>query len=119
MDGFARHENLLRAVLIAERKRRGWSYEQLARAVAPKLGLERLSRQGVHAWEQPTTHPTLEQYAAWAAALGMALEVDVVPPDGLVAVRVPRSAADTARLFAALPTADQMYVGEMIRRLSR
>ena len=114
------HALWLRGVLKAERIRRGWSLQETADAVAKEMGRRSLSKQALQDWEEFETQPKIDAFAAWARALGLRLEVDLVTPgDGWVSVRVPEDLATTSRQLAALPPADRQVVMDMIARLQR
>lgn len=98
------HALWLRGLLRAERERRGWSLSQCARAVAREMGKANLTKQSFTRWESFESQPRIDQFAAWARALGFRLEVDLVPADAPgVLVRVPADVAAAARELAVLP----------------
>lgn len=115
------HALWLRGVLIAERERRGWSLEQTARAIGRELGEGgSLTKQSLHAWEGFKVQPRIDQMAAWARALGLRLEVDLVDPrTETVPVQVPVSLASHVREIVALPADDLRMIVDLLARLSR
>lgn len=114
------HALWLRSVLKAERLRRGWSLQQTADLIAKEMGRAKLSKQALQDWEEFVTQPKIDAFAAWARALGLRLEVDlVIPADGWVSVRVPEEVAHSSRALSALPPADRQVILDMITRLQR
>jgi transcriptional regulator with XRE-family HTH domain len=115
------HALWLRGVLIAERERRGWSLSDTARAIAREMGAGgHLSKQSLDAWEKFRAQPRIDQFSAWARALGLRLEVDLVPrEEGAVSVRLPKDVADIARQIVLLAPEDRSHVVAMIDRLQR
>lgn len=112
------HADWMRGLLIAEREARGWSLEQTARAIARELGRPNLSKQSFTEWEAGNTQPRVDQFAAWAAALGLRLEVDLVRPGrDHVAVRLPPQIAPIARDLTMLASEDLDRVFDLVRRL--
>ena len=113
------HTDWMRGVLVAERERMGWSLEQTARAVAHKLGRDKLTKQSLDAWERGTVDPKVRQFAAWAEALGFTLEVDLVRSgEDRAVVILPSALAATARALAELSPEDAASVSGIINRLS-
>lgn len=109
----------LRGLLIAEREARGWSLEQTARAIGREAG-GGLSKQSLHAWESGAVNPKIDQFAAWAQALGLRLEIDLCRPGvDSVPVRLPARVAGIARDLSDLSNDDLRVVSELIGRLKR
>lgn len=114
------HEGWMRRILKAERVRRGWSLARTAELVARELGRDRLTKQSLQDWEEGVTQPRVDAFAAWARALGMQLEVDlVVPHADEVPIRVPRPLAPSVLLFLSLEDEDRQAVILIIQRLKR
>jgi transcriptional regulator with XRE-family HTH domain len=114
------HARWLRSVLKAERIRRGWSLQETADVVAREWGRDKLSKQSLQDWEEFKTQPKIDAFAAWARALGLRLEVDLVQSaDPSVAIRVPIELADVCRTLSVLPPADRQVIIDMITRLQR
>lgn len=112
------HEDWMRGLLIAEREARRWTLEQTARAIARELEIPSLKKQSFTAWESGDTKPRVDQFAAWAAALGLRLEVDLVRPGrDQVTVRLPPAIAPIARDLAMLAPDDLERVYDLVRRL--
>lgn len=109
----------LRQELVSERLRRGWSLEQTARAIVRHLPRgTTLSRQSFHLWERGPTQLRLDQYIAWAHALGMRLDCDVVPAqEDLTIVRVPGGVVELVKELAALDDRDRGLVSALVLRL--
>lgn len=113
------HARHLRGLLIAERDRKGWSLEQVARAVARELDVEHVPKQTIHGWESFRTHPRIDQFAAWARALGMRLEADLVrESDEEVVIRLPRALASPVRDLTLLSNEDRAAIVHLVDRLT-
>lgn len=109
----------LRGVLKAERERRGWSLSQAARAIGRETG-KGLTKQSLKAWEDFEVQPKIDQFAAWARALGLRLEVDLVQrEDSTVVARLPPEVAALGREIALLDNGDRQLVADFVRRLQR
>jgi len=148
MGAGTHHAKWLRGVLVAERDRRGWSLSQAARAIARELQAvpsdtpgrrgKGLTKQSLQAWEEFRVQPKIDQFAAWARAMGLRLEVDLAPRDeSTVIARVPQDVADIAleltlvpaeerarivglaREIAKLDVDDREYIAETVRRIKR
>lgn len=119
------HAKWLRGVLVAERDRRGWSLSRTAREIARELraaGADKpgLTKQSLEKWEDFTVQPKIDRFAAWARALGLRLEVDLVQRDEpTVVARLPADVADLAREIALLDDGDRAYLVETVARLKR
>lgn len=114
------HALWLCRVLKAEREKRKWSLQTTADAIAREAGRESLSKQSLTKWEDAETQPKMDDFAAWARALGFKLEVDlVIPEEQAVSVRVPEEVAHACRQLATLDPVDRQLVVAVISRLQR
>lgn len=86
--------------------------------MARELEVEHIPRQAIHKWEHFKTHPGIDQFAAWARALGLRLLVDLVREDEEgVNVFLPREVARVARLLTILSPEDLARVADLVHRL--
>jgi transcriptional regulator with XRE-family HTH domain len=112
------HAAWLRGLLIAERNERKWSLEQTARAIGRELGRS-LTKQSLNAWELGEVVPKVDQFAAWASALGLQLDLELVRPrEDQVTVRLPAAIAPIARELTTLSSKDVSLISELVRRLN-
>lgn len=110
----------MRAVLVAERKRRELTQADVARLIVREMGEGTLTKQSFSLWESGVTGVKLEGWMAWASVLGLTLDVTVHgQDDGGVSIRVPESIADTCRTLALLTPADQQAITTLVHRLNR
>ncbi len=113
------HVDWLKAALMAERKRRELTFEQVARGVGRALGGKAVPKQYVHGWESLGKTPEMDKLAAWAEALGFTLELELLRQgEERAVVYVPRDLAKTCRQLAILATADRALIVPLIERLA-
>lgn len=114
------HALWLRAQLIGARKARRWSLARAAKAIARELGKETMSKQALQQWEAFETHPRIDQFAAWARALGLRLDVDLIDPeDERVEVRIPPDMLEIVRRLEVLDPSDRELLLPVLGRLTR
>lgn len=119
MGAESEHEEWLRAILNAERVRRGMSFEQVARSVGRLMENDKVSKQQMQAWAR-TTHLEMEQWHAWARALGFRFVVELVREDDpSVHVPVPPDVVTATRLLSVLAKDDRALAASIIERLSQ
>lgn len=117
MADVTEHAVWLRSLLIAERDRKGWSFEQAARAIRRVTGTG-FARQSLEAWEKGRAQPKIDQFAAWATALGLHLDVQLLREgEEAVMVRLPADVVPDSRELSALPTEDRQLIMSLVRRL--
>lgn len=113
----------LRERLQAAREAKGWSQQKVADEIARELGKTTFSRKSVNSYEKFVNQPPIDVMAAWARAVGLRLQVDlidsaverqtiavlpVVAPMAVELERLSDSDRDLVRrLVAALPGADE------------
>ena len=114
------HALWLRAQLIGARKSRKWSLTRAAKAIAREMGKDSMSKQALQQWEAFETHPRIDQFAGWARALGLSLDVDLIDPaDERVEVRVPPDMIELIRRMERLTLEDRELLLPLAGRLSR
>lgn len=114
------HAIWLRRVLTAARKTRGWSLQRAATEIAREMGKASMSKQALQQWESFETHPSVAAYAAWARAMGLKLDVDLVDPkDERVEIRVPPGLVEVIRRLERLEEEDVAEILRLATRLSR
>jgi len=111
---------LLRAALRARREELGLNIRQAAVLVGRELrDRTGLSYQALSKWENDASQPRIDQFAAWARAMGMRLDIQLLDPnDGRVALQLSPRVIPSARALEVLSDADLAMVEDMIRRLS-
>lgn len=110
----------LRGVLKAARVRQDLSLAKAAVLIRRELGSTTFSKQSLQDWEEGVSQPRVDAFTGWARALGLELELDLVPAGGgTVTVRVPPQVAPACRDLATLDPADLDAVTVIIHRLKR
>ena len=107
----------LRGLLIAERKRKKWSSARTAKAIGRVTG-EGLTRQAFAPWEKGEVTPKVDTFAAWASALGLHLDIQLLREgEDVVMVRLPSDVVPDARELSVLDPEDRRLIMQFVSRL--
>lgn len=110
----------LRAILIDRREKKKLDQIEVARLVAELLGMDSLTKQTISQWETGRTKRLgIDEFGAWAEALGMSLHVDLFDPaDQRHYMRVRTDLVEAVSRLHDVPAEDLETVIRVIRRFS-
>lgn len=114
------HTEMLRERLKAARLDKGMKQQDVADRVARRLGLDSLRDTTISNWETMTREPRIDEFAAWARAVGMRLVVDL--DDGgstRMGILVERRHAELLKAIDRLPIEHIELLETLVQELHR
>lgn len=110
----------LRGILADRRTQMKLSQQAVADSVARELGKTSLTKQAISQWERFDTQPGIDEFAAWARAVGLRLWVDLYDPDDpRVELRVDPTLVETIERIHDLSPGDRELLLALVRRMSQ
>lgn len=114
------HSRWLRERLAQARQDQGRTALEVDADVTARLDEAREpTSQRIYSWEKFGAHPRIDQYAAWARALGFRLDCQLVPVESSArsVILTSDEAAAAAQLLDAAPEAKRRVILAMVQAL--
>jgi transcriptional regulator with XRE-family HTH domain len=113
------YTRMLRERLRAARVARGLTQKEVAADVAKRIG-ETVGHSTISNWETMFRQPRIDEFAAWARAVGMRLVVDLEPSDSpRIPVMLDRDTAELAKAIDRLPAEQRQAVSAIVEQFIR